>query len=228
VLCRRRDRRGDAVRVVQTVIYSETFGLRGPRTGRAFLQFVAFDAAYIARLKSGHDGTAKHFFSYFSELIRLKLRARLSSREASEDARQETLTRVLALVRSDGLKQPERLGALVNSVCNHVLLENYRSKHRREAPLEDEHLSMLVDPEPSAYNRMAQDDTQRTVKAILDALPERDRRLLQAVLLEERDKSEVCAEFGVTPDYLRVLIHRAKQTFKTQYIKHLNESSTGG
>jgi RNA polymerase sigma-70 factor (ECF subfamily) len=37
------------------------------------------------------------------------------------------------------------------------------------------------------------------------------------VLLEERNKDEVCAEFGITREYLRVLLHRAKQSFKSCY-----------
>jgi RNA polymerase sigma-70 factor (ECF subfamily) len=39
------------------------------------------------------------------------------------------------------------------------------------------------------------------------------------VLLEERDKDEVCAELGLSRDYLRVLVHRAKQSFKAWYLK---------
>jgi RNA polymerase sigma-70 factor (ECF subfamily) len=61
-------------------------------------------------------------------------------------------------------------------------------------------------------------DTERVVHQILSQLPERDRRLLRLVLLEERNKDEVCAEFGITREYLRVLLHRAKQSFKSFYI----------
>jgi len=39
------------------------------------------------------------------------------------------------------------------------------------------------------------------------------------VLLEERDKDEVCTELGLSRDYLRVLVHRAKQSFKSWYLK---------
>jgi RNA polymerase sigma-70 factor, ECF subfamily len=41
------------------------------------------------------------------------------------------------------------------------------------------------------------------------------------VLLEERNKDEVCAEFGITREYLRVLLHRAKQSFKSCYTSRL-------
>jgi RNA polymerase sigma-70 factor, ECF subfamily len=189
------------------------------------LQFVGFDASYLERLKSGDGHTERHFVTYFSELIRLKLRSRVNSREAIEDLTQETFVRVLAVVRSEaGVKQPERLGAMVNSVCNNVLLEHYRSKRRQESALEPGQEDALIDPEPSAYSRLAADDTQRTVRATLSELAERDRQLLQSVLLEARDKGEICAEFGVTRDYLRLLVHRAKQTFKSLYIKHLDDT----
>ena len=66
------------------------------------MQFTAFDTLYLERLRSGDTTTAQHFADYFGELIHLKLRSRLNSREAIEDARQETFVRVLKLIRSEG------------------------------------------------------------------------------------------------------------------------------
>jgi hypothetical protein len=55
------------------------------------------------------------------------------------------------------------------------------------------------------------------VRKILSALPARDRDLLRAVLLEEKDKDTVCREMGVDRNYLRVLLHRVKDKFKDQW-----------
>ncbi len=63
-------------------------------------------------------------------------------------------------------------------------------------------------------------EREKKVREILEKLPERDRRLLREVFLEERDKDEVCRDFGVDREYLRVLLHRAKQAFKSSYLKH--------
>jgi RNA polymerase sigma-70 factor (ECF subfamily) len=186
------------------------------------LEFFAFDASYIEKLRLGDAYIEGHFVSYFSELIRLKLRSRLNSREAMEDVRQETFMRVLVLLRGEGgLRQPDRLGPFVNSVCNHVLLEHYRSKKRTEATIDDETESTVAGHEPSALSLLEAKDTERVVRQIMNELNERDRRLLQSVLLEERDKDEVCAEFGISREYLRVLLHRAKQSFKSFYISRL-------
>jgi len=58
---------------------------------------------------------------------------------------------------------------------------------------------------------------------ILLGLEPRDRLLLKAVFLDERDRDEVCREFGVERDYLRVLLHRAKQEFKIEYVKRIGK-----
>src|SRR5207302_5019263 len=102
------------------------------------LQFQSFDEAYLERLRAGDFRTQEHFVAYFSELIQLKLRSRLHSPQAIEDVRQETFARVFAALRTEGrIRQPERLGAFVNSLCNNVLLEYYRSS-QRDSSIEDE------------------------------------------------------------------------------------------
>jgi RNA polymerase sigma-70 factor (ECF subfamily) len=190
------------------------------------VQFFAFDASYVDKLRSGDARIEEHFVSYFSELIRLKLRSRLSSNEAIEDIRQETFARVIGLLRAEGgLRQADRLGAFVNSICNHVLLEHYRSKNNRESSLEDEPETVFVNLGPNALSILETKDTARVVRQILNQLTERDRHLLQAVLLDERDKDVVCVEFGVTREYLRVLVHRAKQSFKSLYVQYVGEKS---
>jgi RNA polymerase sigma-70 factor (ECF subfamily) len=75
---------------------------------------------------------------------------------------------------------------------------------------------------------MLSKSTQKTVREILDKLTERDRQLLKSVFLEERDKDEVCAEFGVDREYLRVLLHRAKLSFKSFYVKHIASAASSG
>ena len=188
------------------------------------MQFHAFDSLYLEQLRAGDFRTQEHFVSYFSELIRLKLGKRLHSRPEIEDARQETFTRVLsALHRDDGVRQPERLGAFVNSVCNNVLLEHYRSASQEAPSAEEEAAVNIPDPALSAIDIIANREMQRKVRHILDELPEKDRRLIKEIFLDERDKDEVCRDLGVDREYLRVLLHRAKKSFKSLYLKKMKE-----
>jgi RNA polymerase sigma-70 factor (ECF subfamily) len=191
------------------------------------LQFQAFDAPYVERLRSGDFRTQEHFVAYFSELIQLKLRARLRSPQAIEDVRQETFARVFAALRSSGgIRQPERLGAFVNSICNNVLLEQYRASSRATS-IEDEPEGDLPDPVTDVLGAVAAKQMEEKVREILEEMPERDRRIIREVFLEERDKDDVCRDFGVDRDYLRVLVHRAKQSFKSLYLKHIERRPPG-
>jgi RNA polymerase sigma-70 factor (ECF subfamily) len=160
-------------------------------------------------------------------LIQLKLRARLRTPQAIEDVRQETFARVFAALRTpDGIRQPERLGAFVNSICNNVLLEHYRASSR-DSSIEDEPEQDFPDPVIDVLGAVAARQMEEKVRQILAEMPDRDRRLIRAVFLEERDKDEVCREFGVDRDYLRVLLHRAKQSFKSLYLKNIEKRPPG-
>jgi RNA polymerase sigma-70 factor, ECF subfamily len=184
------------------------------------LQFQSFDESYVDRLRDGDFRTQEHFVAYFSELIQLKLRSRLHSPQAIEDVRQETFARVFAALRNDKLRQPDRLGAFVNTMCNNVLLEQYRSSSRSTS-LEDEEQEDFPALNVDVLGTIAAQQMAEKIREILEEMPERDRRLLREVFLEERDKDDVCRDFGIDRDYLRVLLHRAKQSFKSIYLRHM-------
>jgi RNA polymerase sigma-70 factor, ECF subfamily len=202
--------------------------LRPVRYAEPLLQFYTFDATYIDSLCAGDRSTQQHFVDYFTALIQMKLRSRLQSPQAAEDVRQETFARVLKALRNPGtLRQPERLGAFVNTICNHVLFEHYRSSSRSES-LDDEGQPELPAAGASALDTVAARQMEVKVREILLELPARDRSLLQAVFLDERDRDEVCAEFGVDREYLRVLLHRAKREFKDEYLKRMGNKAPFG
>ena len=188
------------------------------------LQLHSFDAGYVESLCEGNRQTQEHFVGYFSALLQVKLRSRLQSRHAIEDVCQETFVRVFAVLRKEGgLKNPERLGAFVNSVCNNVLFETYRSSARVES-LDFEDRPELPATGPDALAIVSSRQMAEKVREILLAMAPRDRFLLKAVFLDQRDRDEVCQEFGVDREYLRVLLHRAKLEFKTEYVKRFGDN----
>ncbi|HMD42397.1 MAG TPA: sigma-70 family RNA polymerase sigma factor [Candidatus Acidoferrum sp.] len=182
------------------------------------MELFTFDKAYVDRLRDGDPQTEQHFVAYFGQILGIMLRARMLSPERVEDLRQETFSRVIAVLRRDGgIKQPERFGAFVNSVCKNVYFESNRENFRSQ-PLMDSHLESpdkIVDLETSLIT----EETKERVREILGAMSPKDRDLLRAIFLEEGDKDEVCRRFGVDRDYLRVRLHRAKERFKEVYMK---------
>jgi RNA polymerase sigma-70 factor (ECF subfamily) len=172
----------------------------------------------VARLAARDSDTERHFAAYFTPLLTAKLRPRLRSQEAVEDARQETLMRVLLNIRRDGgLRNPERLGAYVNAICGNVILEAWRSQKRHGEP--DEEPPDQADWRPDPESQFVSAERRRMVQSVLEELNQKDRDLLRAAFIEERDKAVICREFGVDGDYLRVLLHRARVRFKSLLLK---------
>jgi len=182
------------------------------------LQFHSFDQSYLDRLRAGDFRAQEHFGAYFGALIQIKLRSRVNSPEAIEDIRQETLARFFVALREGRILQPESMGSFVNSICNHVLLEHYRAGTRLES-LDDDPQRDFPAKGADVLTLLSAKETEKKVREVLNQLSERDRRVLREVFFEERDKDEVCRNFGVDRDYLRVLLHRAKQSFKSLYLK---------
>jgi RNA polymerase sigma-70 factor, ECF subfamily len=182
------------------------------------LRFQSFDQSYLDRLRAGDVRAQQHFDAYFGTLIQIKLRSRLKSPEAIEDVRQETLARFCVALREGRILQPERLGSFVISICNHVLLEHSRVGSRLDS-LDDDQQRNFPAEGTDPLSLLVAKETEKKVREVLDQLSEHDRRLLHEVLFEKRDKDEVCCNFGVDRDYLRVLLHRAKQSFKSLYLK---------
>ncbi|HVM91309.1 MAG TPA: sigma-70 family RNA polymerase sigma factor [Terriglobales bacterium] len=190
------------------------------------MQFHSFDEAYIGRLRAGDFRTQEHFSAYFSALIKIKLGSRVKSPEIIEDLRQETFARFFLALREEKILRPEALGSFVNSICNNVLLEHYRAG-AHDTPLDEEEECGALTSVPDVLDKLGAKEMEKAVRDILQKLPERDRRLLREVFLEERDKDEVCQEMGVDRDYLRVLLHRAKQAFKSTYLKKMKLGFSG-
>ena len=176
------------------------------------LEFQVFSREYVLRLTEGDVETERHFVAYFSELLLIKLRRTLRSYQAVEDVRQETFLRVFSILRhKGGIAHPEKLGAFVHGVCGNVLSEYHRSSSRH-APRE---MFECACPNPNPEIGFENEERKRSVRQILETLPDKDRQILRLLFIEEFDKDEVCRIVRVNREYLRVLLHRAKNRFRS-------------
>ena len=181
-----------------------------------------FDKEYVDRLRDGEPETEAHFVSYFGQILGIMLRARRLPPERVDDIRQEALTRVIAILRRDGgIREPERFGAFVSSICKNVLRENARDWAKNQSLQENqfEVPDKIVDLERSLISK----ETKQKVREILNQMNPRDRDLLRAIFLEEKDKDEICRQFGADREYLRVLLYRAKERFRSSFLKDVGK-----
>jgi RNA polymerase sigma-70 factor, ECF subfamily len=184
---------------------------------RVTVDFYSFDEEYLRRLGARDSATEAHFVAYFTERLKIILRSRKVDFHAIQDIIQETFYRVLTAVRAGKINNPLGFGSYVNSVAKNVLSETLRGDHRNQhEPLES---TDVIDEKLSLDDLLERKEDRKLVLAILSELPERDRLLLQARFFEDRDNEEVCEDFGVDRDYLRVLFHRAINKFGELYRK---------
>lgn len=191
------------------------------------MEFEAFDEHYLEKLKSGDYRTQQHFVSYFSHFAQLKFGKRLRSTSEVEDARQETFARFFTQLQKDSIREPKRLGAYVNGICNRILLERFHPDRREEITAEEDAGADIPDPAIDAVQLIVNRETQEIIRQILDELPDKHRRLIQEVIFNERDRDEVCREFGVSRENLRVLLHRAIKSFESGYLKRMRRRAPG-
>ncbi len=181
------------------------------------MKFKEFNDDYVRRLTDADSDIGEHFAAYFGHVLFLKLQVRLHSKHLLEDVRQDTFVRVLAILRKrKGVNCPERFGAFVNGVCENVIRELGRSEMRAE-PWDAQHMEEPLDPSASPDAKLIDADSKREIALILSQLTEKDRKILQAIFLDELDKAEVCRIFDVERSYLRVLLFRAKHQFREAY-----------
>lgn len=172
-----------------------------------------FNETYLDALKERNADAQAQLVSSFSRAVMNKLRARLRSPELIQDAFQETFLRVLTYFGSGKtLDKPASLAGFVHATCQNVALELLRGHTRHDQFPENfpEPIAAGLDPERQLVN----EERQAMVRRLLNELPDRDRRLLKRVFLDEQDKDAVCREFEVDRSYLRVLLYRARQSFR--------------
>ena len=187
-------------------------------SNRGPLERFVFDQEYLDCLTRGDPEVEEHFTRYFGKLLLIKLRGRFKCPQTVADARQETFVRVFANLRKKGtILHPERLGGYVNSVCEHVVLEFYRSGNRTMQMPEDG--AEPVDGSSSAESELITAENKQLLKDTLAQSPEEERKLLRAVFWEDRDRDEICKELGIDRNYLRVRVHRALTRFRANFPK---------
>lgn len=175
----------------------------------------SFDADYLRRLAEGDPQVERHFVAYFGELLHIKLRRKLRNADDVEDVRQETFARVLATIRRSGVRDPERLGGFVHGVCENVLRERVRLVKR--FPSASLPVPECSDERSGVDTELVRNELVDLVRLVLDELPESDAALLRDVFFLGTDRDEICRRRGVERDYLRVVLHRAKDRFRKHY-----------
>ena len=183
---------------------------------RSHVNRYPFDADYLRRLREGDPATVDHFVSYFRQRLAVKWWKGGYPKSTVDDIIQETIKRVLVKLRSgDEIQSPQSFGAYVFGISNNC----ERERHRDIARLDqlDHTILDLVSPELDGEQRLVREEIREAVRRTVKLMKPREAQILVGVIIDERDKDEVCAEYGITRANLRLILHRAIVRFKFLY-----------
>jgi RNA polymerase sigma-70 factor (ECF subfamily) len=154
---------------------------------------------------AGDEAAHRAFLAEAAGLLRAFFRNRLrGAPEDAEDLVQETL--VALHTRRDSYDPHYPLTAWMYAIARYRLIDFIRrAKHRAHAPLD----GLEVGDADSQFDAS---DARRDVGTLLQKLPDKQRRAIELVKLEEKSVREAAAETGLSESDIKISIHRGMKT----------------
>ena len=152
-----------------------------------------------------------------NKLYRLALRITLNPADA-EDVVQETMIKVWN--RRQQWEQIESMEAFCMTICRNQSLD----KTRQTAGSEQSHDTAEHDAPDHSHHanpeqQTIQQDRIRLVRQIIDALPEKQRTVMQLRDIEGKSYKEIAAIMDISEEQVKVNIFRARQTVKQRFLQ---------
>ena len=137
------------------------------------------------------------------------------SKEEAEDVVQETFLRIYKY----GRKFKEKEGASFKSWA-YTILRNTCYSHYKKLKTENSFVTIVdfsrydfEDATPS-IQEVEKTEVEKHVESVLKFMPESFAKILKLYFLEEKSQKEIARIENVSPEAVRVRIHRAKNFFK--------------
>src|SRR5262245_41505784 len=181
------------------------------------------EEALLTGLRAGDDQAYERMVRAFGGRL-LAVAQRILRNE--EDARDAVQTAYLSAFRSiDRFEGGCRLSTWLHRIVVNAALMKLRSRRRRPEesiePLlptfqeDGHHLEQFSKADLPADAALERDETRAVVRACIAQLPDRYRSILVMRDIEDVSNTEVAEMLGVTPNAVKIRLHRARQALTT-------------
>ena len=103
-------------------------------------------------------------------------------------------------------------------IARSLVVEHFRRTARLKERHEGEPDRQLPSPEPSQLDQLLRHERAALARRVLSELPsDRDRKILYRFYLEDDEKENICADFGISALHFNHVISRARQRYKKIY-----------
>jgi len=128
----------------------------------------------------------------------------LRDRAAAQDLVQHVLLAVLQALRAGRVEDPSRLDAYVLGAARNASMDMRRGDARRRRVAEQSAAGL-----PEGYEPPSLEVDRARLEGCIHGLDARDRAVVVATFLEDRDADEIGRTLNLTPGNVRVIRHRA-------------------
>jgi RNA polymerase sigma-70 factor, ECF subfamily len=171
-------------------------------------------ARLVQRIRSGDAQAEAEMVERFGRGVRFLLLQRTDAARA-DDLFQETFRLALEKVRAGELREPEKLPGFIRQIAKNLFIADYRKASKRSTEDLDE-VHPPADPAPSQLDQVLQNEDAQLVRKLLGELePARDREVLFRFYLAGESKEQICARLELSSVQFNLVIHRARQRFRT-------------
>jgi len=180
------------------------------------------ESALLARLRDGDDAAYEELVRSYGARMLAVARRFLRNEDDAQDAVQEAfLSAFKAIGRFEG---KSRISTWLHRITVNAALMKIRKRKRKPETsiedllpqyLEDGHLANPAVQWPrTAEDDLARSETHDIVRAAIGKLPETYRTVLLLRDIEDRDTAETAEALGVTPNAVKIRLHRARQALR--------------
>jgi RNA polymerase sigma-70 factor (ECF subfamily) len=192
----------------------------------------ADDLLLLERLRAGDEAAFEVLVRTYGGRMLAVARRILPLEEDARDAVQEAFVSAFKALAS--FNATARISTWLHRITVNAALMRIRSRNRRpETPIEDllpafqpdghheEQFAQWSEPVDVALERR---QTCAQVREAIAMLPESYRTVLMLRDIEEMDTGEVAALLGITPNAVKIRLHRARQALRTLIDPYLRGS----
>jgi RNA polymerase sigma-70 factor, ECF subfamily len=180
-------------------------------------------AQILARLRRGEDDAFEQLVRQYSGRLLAVARRLLGNEHDAQDALQEAfLSAFKALAQFTGTA---KLSTWLHRIVVNAALMKLRSRRRKpEEPINDllphfdvqgEWASRVTSWDAPSDVLLQRQETRALVRRCVDCLPETYRTVLLLRDIEELDTEETADLLGITPNAVKIRLHRARQVLRT-------------
>lgn len=190
------------------------------------------EAALVAGLRAGEDAAFEKLVRTYSPALLRTARRFLRSEEDARDALQEAFISVFKSI--SGFEASAQLSTWLHRIVVNRSLMKLRSQRRHPEEdieqylprfLEDGHQAAASAPWAEGADSMIERaEVRALVRESIDRLPETYRVVLVLRDLEELSTEEAAEALGVTPNAIKIRLHRARQALRGILDPHLRQA----